>query len=413
MKLALGLLALGSLAAGGCGDATTDVSYVGTPLFRVRGQLTGELPKTPLVSPKVGIAWATSDSGSESIAGQTVGIRTDAFPAAFDLAIMAPPPANAVGFFGGEPTPGIALGQIWAFDDVDGDGKFAQTFSESDDIAAPDKIFGAAQGLWIGYVVDAEATIAGVVATADPLSEAFKARLRSLEGKYFVYAPCEFLEAMGDASDGSLFRSSADDTKILMFEPAASMSDAAFESLFCSPRPLNPITEEEQQAFDACVSGTPAGKTSLKVSGLAAGQLVIFTETEADNAFVGYRSFGDDFTVFDSFKMPTRYWVDFEEGEEPEAFSEAALGNTSFFFDLPEKGIRVGGPDTRLCAETRVFTDFVKPTTETQFKVVFAALSNLRSGPNCGDPVEGWLHVCLRDSDKLSPESAALPDPSP
>lgn len=142
------------LTTGACGDAVTDSSYRGESLFRVQGRLTGALSTAALVSPKVGIIWATGENSGGRVAGSFTSISAKEFPARFELRLFEPPPESAYGWLFGAKSDGrgVAAGFIYAVDDVNQDGGFSVPLEGDAAIAPPDHIFGVAKGVWVYYV---------------------------------------------------------------------------------------------------------------------------------------------------------------------------------------------------------------------------------------------------------------------
>ncbi|MFO0744938.1 MAG: hypothetical protein U1F43_04575 [Myxococcota bacterium] len=118
------LLALGVLALGGCGDAARDGDFVGAPIATVTSEVEVGLAADRLAPLRVTLAWSREDGVGGFVAARAgdVAIDTSA-PGTIAVTLLEAPAADVARHDAGV-VKGLALGQLIAYVDSDGDGRF-------------------------------------------------------------------------------------------------------------------------------------------------------------------------------------------------------------------------------------------------------------------------------------------------
>lgn len=376
------VMALVALILPGCGDATTDATYKGKPLFRINGELAGTLPMSPLAHPRVGVAWMTVASGQPA-AGQSAEITLGDFPAKFTLDFVDEPPAAAFGsFLGLVDMPGVAIGFLLAFDDVDNDRRFIPGPTPDLLLAAPDRAFGLVPNALVYYVKEGEAVIAASAPgelTPEEITALRSPERALLAGKYRIIASC-------DESDLS-----ASVLQLSMFEPASRAPNNLMAQLFCEV-PAESMTEDEHVFADDCFSGHVEGEDLVRLVGTLAGEVVAFQRSAPDYGSFGLASLsatdGDAGTYRIIYKGPEDA-VSFGEGD-------VSTGQATLWVNDQTTETILGSAASPLCADARMFRkDYVDAADEDIAEVAGLTLTNLRTGPSCELPLAGNLKFCL------------------
>jgi hypothetical protein len=133
----------------GCGGAEEAASPPSTGTT-IRGVVDGTLARPP-ASPHVGLIYPSVGGGPVAYHGDTIEVGRD-FPAAFELQLDHRPPAGSIGSYwneDGTEDARMAMAFAWAFDDVDGDGAWAEDARGG---IEPDRLLGIAMDTLLVYI---------------------------------------------------------------------------------------------------------------------------------------------------------------------------------------------------------------------------------------------------------------------
>lgn len=134
----------------GCGGPLVGDEYLGTPALRLEGSVTVEPWVPEPDNPRVSLFWLGYDT--TSLARSSLEQRTvvdDRFPAAFSLAVLDAPPAEALAYV--DPETGARLGVAFVAVYSDENGNGMMNSDPLDAPAGPDRLIGASSRHLVAY----------------------------------------------------------------------------------------------------------------------------------------------------------------------------------------------------------------------------------------------------------------------
>lgn len=130
------LRALALLGFAACGELNR-ADYVGDPLLVITGQIESLAPRTSDGASYVTVGWGPYTFGGPVTVAQLADVDPIEYPAPFTLRLYLAPPDDAViDFSKDDPSlvGVVGLGEIFVFEDVDGDQQFTPDYREGVDV---------------------------------------------------------------------------------------------------------------------------------------------------------------------------------------------------------------------------------------------------------------------------------------
>jgi hypothetical protein len=148
---------LGLAMATGCGEPLLPYSAYDTPLISFQPTFSEPYDAAALARIRVGIVWIDPLQLRDDLPQTPPAITDRRDDKRFTVDLFAPPPAAAIRHLPDPTTGGVAVsfafGEVVAYDDADGDGRFALTSrADGSSMVAPDAYAGSSEARVLLYV---------------------------------------------------------------------------------------------------------------------------------------------------------------------------------------------------------------------------------------------------------------------